>query len=559
MIHFKKIYLPILFFISFFILWETISKNSALLTFILPPPSYVLENLLKNYHRFAFHSWITFKEMVGGIAIAFSFAFPLAWMMYFSRNARYILQPIFLIIQCIPMFTLAPIMVIWFGWSYISIVIPTALMIFFPLTINIFQGLKSTPKEYIEYFKVNHATPWQMFTQLQLPWAFPQICAGLRISAAIAGIGAVAGEWAGGQNGLGILMLESRRSADLVTCFAALLCLTLLSLSFYFVVLYFEKISLKKRKSFNTLGIAFIALFAILLIPLIGFKTVKKEASYSLVLDWLPNPDHIPIYVGVEKGIFKKNGIDIEIRKVPDPSDPIAYLTSKQVDLAVYYLPDTIQAVERGAPFKTIGKLMDKPLRGLIFRKDSNIHETKDLNQKLAGYCVDGSCIKFLKAILEENDVAVKDFVNISYDLITALANNQVDFTYGAFWNIECEQLNSLGIETSYFSIENLGVPSYSELIFIVNKGSTFDEEINKNNFQIAIQESIDFCRADPKKAFELYLKANPDKNEFTQNWEWKAWLKTIPLLANDQKVSVEEWDRLKTWLKKKNVISLEG
>lgn len=554
-LQFKKILFPLFFFLIFAFFWEMISRNSTSLTFILPPPSLIIASLLKNIDRFIFHSLITLKEMVVGIALAFSFAFPLAWLMYSSKNARYILQPIFLIIQCIPMFTLAPIMVIWFGWSFISIVVPTALMIFFPLTINIFHGLKSTPKEYLEYFKINNATSWQVFTQLQLPWAFPQICAGLRISAAIAGIGAVAGEWAGGQNGLGILMLESRRAADLVTCFASLLCLTLLSLSFYFLVIFFEKISLKKRN----LAPIILATCSVLITLIIPKETTVSKKDYTLVLDWLPNPDHIPIYVGIQKGIFKKNGLDIEIRKVPDPSDPIAYLTSNQVDLAVYYLPNTIQANEHGASFQTVGKLIEKPLRGLIFRKDSNIKDKSELNQKIAGYCVDGSCIKFLKAILEDNKIAAKDFVNISYDLITALTNKHVDFTYGAFWNIECEQLNSLGIETSYFSIEELGVPTYAELIFIACEGSPFHEIKTKEKFQKAIQESIDYCRESPKESFDLYLEANPDKSEFTREWEWNAWLKTIPLLAIDQEINLEDWERLKDWLKKKNVISLEG
>ena len=126
------------------------------------------------------------------------------------------------------MFALAPLMVFWFGWSYKAIVIPTALMLFFPLTMSIYHGFLSIPRDLLDYFTLHQATPWQLFSKLELPWALPHIIAGLRITVAIAGMGAVAGEWAGGQAGLGLLMLESRRGVDLEMTFAALFCLTFL-------------------------------------------------------------------------------------------------------------------------------------------------------------------------------------------------------------------------------------------------------------------------------------------------------------------------------------------
>ncbi|MFX8653065.1 ABC transporter permease subunit, partial [Acinetobacter baumannii] len=88
------------------------------------------------------------------------------------------------------------------------------------------------------------ATSWQMLVKLRLPWALPHIFSGLRVSTAIAGIGAVAGEWAGAQKGLGVLMVEMRKGADIAGCFAALLCLIVLSLLSYFAVSMLEKICL---------------------------------------------------------------------------------------------------------------------------------------------------------------------------------------------------------------------------------------------------------------------------------------------------------------------------
>ena len=188
------------------------------LLFILPAPSGIFAVLWEMRGEFLLHTLVTLKEMCGGFLLALVCAFPLAWTMLRHETSRTLLQPLFIIIQCLPMFTLAPIMVIWFGWSYTAIVIPTALMIFFPLTLNIYQGLRSTPQHLLEFFQANQATPWQTFFKLRFPWAVPHIFAGFRISSAIAGVGAVAGEWAGAQRGLGILMLERRsRSHSMIS------------------------------------------------------------------------------------------------------------------------------------------------------------------------------------------------------------------------------------------------------------------------------------------------------------------------------------------------------
>lgn len=200
---------------------------------LFPPLSQSTLRLFSQPQGFAFHAWVTLKEMTAGLALAGACALPLAWLMARFNWARLSLQPLFVLIQCVPMFTLAPLMVLCFGWSFFAIVIPTALMVFFPLTLNIYQGIRATPKSYLEFFRSHNASTWQTLWKLRLPFALPHVFSGLRVSAAIAGVGAVAGEWAGAQAGLGVLLLEYRRNMDLVGVFAALLCLMIVTLGFY--------------------------------------------------------------------------------------------------------------------------------------------------------------------------------------------------------------------------------------------------------------------------------------------------------------------------------------
>jgi len=534
----KQLLFPFLAILFIFFMWEMSSQFFVEHYFVLPPPSAIFSRIWEKWDRFMWHTKITVGEMIGGFVIAFLAAFPLAWIMSLWKPVNFMLQPIFIAIQCVPMFALAPIMVFWFGWSYKAIVIPTALMIFFPLTMNIYQGLKSVPTQLMDYFRINQATRWQTFIKLQLPWAMPHIFAGFRISAAIAGIGAVAGEWAGAQSGLGPLMIESRRATDLETTFGALFCLTFVSLSLYSLIALMEK-RMATRKTTGHLD-KIVACGIILFCGLLVTGCQKTEESGKqtrLLLDWLPNPNHIPLYVGQDKGFFAESGIDLLITKLQDPSDSIPLVTSGQADLALFYMPDTIRAIQRGADVEVVGVLFKKPLNGFIFREGEGIKNPKDLNGKSLGYCLDGSGTTVLDYILEKNQITPNDKKNVSFDLVGTLGTKQVDVIYGAYWNIECEHLRALGVNTQYFDLIQMGYPNYYELVVLAKEKSPQTHLEAVSSFKKALQKSIDYSAAHPEEAFEIYLKANPDKSLNTANWERQAWYKTYPHLASDQEM----------------------
>lgn len=553
----KRTMLPVAVFFLIFACWEICSDLNDDLLFVLPAPSSILLCIWERADRFLFHTAVTFKEMAGGFALAFLVAFPLAWIMSLWKTSRRVLQPIFIVIQCVPMFALAPIMVIWFGWSYAAIAIPTALMIFFPLTMNIYHGLRATPRHLIEFFRIHEATRWQMFLKLQLPWSLPHIFAGIRVSAAIAGIGAVAGEWAGAEAGLGLLMIESRRSADLEMTFGALFCLTILSLMLYSAAIFVERrVTSRRTLRLRLEGISTKCLVFFLGIALWSCQqSDTNRRQVHLSLDWLPNPNHVPLYVGIEKGIFQDHGIDLKIKKIWDPGDTIPYLVSGQSDLSVSYMPYTIRAIAHGAEIEPIGILIKEPLNALIFRKGLGVKEPIDLDGKILGYCIDGNSTRFLDTVLRLNSINPRAKRNVSFDLVSTLGSAKVDVIYGGYWNIECEHLRSLGVDTGYFKLKEFGVPNYYELIIIAkcNSAQTSPEFVSA--FQNALQESIKFSIEHPEEAFSMYVRANPDKRKKTGSWERIAWQNTLPALADVQHVNQMVWNDFSRWLRKHDLM----
>ena len=238
----KKIVLICMTCCVILLVWQGIYFFYGKELFTLPSPLHVVEKLIRHYDRFAWHAYNTFLEMIGGMFFAALIAFPLAWAMYVYPSIRTTSQFLFLLTQCLPMFALAPIMVTCFGWSYMAILIPTTLMLIFPLTTNVYRGVSQVPQEYIDFFRMHGAREWQILLKLRIPYALPHIFSGLRIASAVSGVGAIAGEFAGAQVGLGVYIQECRRNFDIEGIFAGLFCLAALTLSFYGVMAAIEKL-----------------------------------------------------------------------------------------------------------------------------------------------------------------------------------------------------------------------------------------------------------------------------------------------------------------------------
>jgi NitT/TauT family transport system substrate-binding protein len=511
--------------------WEVASRCLPELRFVLPTPSSIVRAVLERPDRFAHHTWCTVREMLGAMVLGFAAAFPLAWLMLSWRAARATVQPLMVLLQAVPMFALAPIMVLWFGWSYLAVVVPTALMILFPVTISIYQGLRSTPAALVDLFRIYGAAPWRVFWQARLPWAFPHILSGLRIAGGIAAVGAVAGEWAGAQEGLGVFMLESRRGSDLISTFGALFCLASISLVLYGMTAVAER-ALKWRPR------RWMPLLSCLLVMLCSCTNRRHEGLIRLLLDWFPNPNHVALFVAVEEGYFAHEGLNIELQKLRDPADTIPYLTSGQCDLAIYYTPYTLQAMGHGADVRVVGFLFHEPLEALILRTDL---ETRRIGYSLAGIHLDAV----------QRQLQPEALINVSFDVVGCLAMGRIDATTGGYWNIEGSQLTALGIPWRHIPITEFGVPPYDELVVLSRPNFAQTEP-----FKRALQRAIDWSMAHPEEAFEVYRKANPDKSRKTLAWERNAWLITYPHLARDQTLDLAKWRRYADWLHEQELVA---
>jgi putative hydroxymethylpyrimidine transport system permease protein len=206
--------------------WEAVVRGFALPHYILPAPSQVLLTLIARREVLLFHTGITLSEVLAGGALGIGVGLALGVLMFWSAPLEKALYPLLITSQNVPVFAVAPLLVVWFGYGWLSKVVMAAIIVFFPITVSVLDGLKRTDPDLVRLFRTMGARPVQIFWKLRLPAALPALFSGLKLSVIFSTIGAVIGEWVGAGAGLGYLMLSANAQLRVAEVFAAILCLT---------------------------------------------------------------------------------------------------------------------------------------------------------------------------------------------------------------------------------------------------------------------------------------------------------------------------------------------
>jgi len=222
-------------------LWEAACRALNIPDFILPAPSRILTVAVSGAGILLPHAAVTAMEVLTGIMISLLVAVPLAILMFAHPAVEKALAPFLVASQAVPVFAVAPLLVVWLGYGMASKVLMAAVIIFFPITVNLLEGLKSCDPEFRVLFQLMGAGFWKTLRYLYWPWALPHFFAGLKVGVSVATIGAVIGEWVGAQQGLGYLMIQANARLNVDLVFAAILWLSIMGLSLWILVGFLER------------------------------------------------------------------------------------------------------------------------------------------------------------------------------------------------------------------------------------------------------------------------------------------------------------------------------
>ncbi len=232
--------------VLFFLIWKAYVVWTGVSAFVLPAPENVLTALasdLTNAVTFT-HLLTTLHEIIAGFSLAVVIGVLVALILYKIPVMEQVLNPFIVALQVVPKVALIPLFVVWFGFGSTSKVIVAAVLAFFPIFMNTLLGLKSIAVGYREVMEASNGTHLQTFIKLELPSAMPYTLAGMEMGIVFATIGAVVGEFLGGNSGLGYLTISRLNSFQIEGLFSAIVILTALGFILYSTVVMIKRVAI---------------------------------------------------------------------------------------------------------------------------------------------------------------------------------------------------------------------------------------------------------------------------------------------------------------------------
>ena len=291
--------------------------------------------------------------------------------------------------------------------------------------------------------------------------------------------------------------------------------------------------------------LAFAALFSA---ALSVASAAHANDQLKLILDWYVNPDHGPIIVADKLGLFKEAGLDVEIIAPADASTPTKMVAAGQADLAVSYQQQVHLQVHEGLPIIRVGTLIDSPLNCLMTRDDGSVDKIADLKGKKIGFSVAGVEESLLGTILGQHGVKLSDveLINVNFSLAPSLMSKQVDAVMGAYRNVELNQMAVEGVAGKCFFVEEEGVPTYDELVYVANTSQIDKDKVSR--FLAATEKAAQYIVNHPEKSYDIFASYSTElKDELNQ----RAWKDTIARFSRaPASLDYGRWSRYETYLK---------
>ena len=227
---------PLVIFLGLIAAWQAVVLATGAPHYILPGPLRVARALIARWPELLGHAGVTAAEILLGLALGMFLGCLSALVIASCPPARRWLLPVLVVSQAIPVFALAPVLVLWLGYGLASKVAMATLIIYFPVTAAFFDGLRRTEPGWLDLARTMGGSRTAILRHVQVPAALPALSSGIRVATAVAPIGAVVGEWVGSGAGLGYMMLQANARMQVDVMFAALFVLALFAVALYAAV-----------------------------------------------------------------------------------------------------------------------------------------------------------------------------------------------------------------------------------------------------------------------------------------------------------------------------------
>jgi len=292
-------------------------------------------------------------------------------------------------------------------------------------------------------------------------------------------------------------------------------------------------------------------------------STSAAPATLNVELDWVPNPDHVGLYYAQDKGYYTDAGLTINFRQPSNAADPIKLVALGKVDLAITYEPEMFYGQENDLPAMAVATVIPVPLNSLIVNPDEPITSLSEMNGKTVGVTGIPSDDAFYTTMLKTAGLTDSEVpkVNVGFNLVPSILSNKVDGIIGGYQNVEAIQIEQeSGTKPSVFPADQLGVPSYAELVIAANSDRlSSDPEYADavRRFVAAVMKGTDGAIANPDDATTI-MKNDTDYKPTFLDESVPYTLKLMKPASGTKTgcIDVENWQSYGEWMSSNQLIT---
>ncbi len=288
--------------------------------------------------------------------------------------------------------------------------------------------------------------------------------------------------------------------------------------------------------------------------------SASNPRPFTVDLDWYVNPDHAGIFTALSRGYFKQAGLDVQPQVPSDPSAPIKEVAAGRADLAVSYEPEVLLARDKGLDVQAVAAIVDQPLTSLISLPKAGIAGPADLQGKTVGTAGIPYQTDYLQTILQTAGLptSAANEVNVGLNLLPAVIGGQADAILGGYRNIEGVDLQERGLDPRIVPVDQLGVPTYDELVLVARKSTVDHHPEAIRAFIAALAKGTTYAIAHPPEAANAVLSAGKGLDPMQTRAEVNA---TLPLLAGTRGrpygyLDPAQWRAYAQWMAQRHLIS---
>ena len=236
----------------------------------------------------------------------------------------------------------------------------------------------------------------------------------------------------------------------------------------------------------------------------------------NVVLDWYPNALHAFLYVAIDKGYFADEGLKVNIRFPSNANDALSLVAAGKAEVGLYYQHDVILArANQDVPVRSIGAVVQGPLDIVLSLKEKDITSPADLAGKTIGYAGTELSEALIRSIMDYVGADYSDvtMVDVGFDLMSSMTTGNVDATIGCLVNHEVPQMEEEGFEVNWFMLDQYGVPTNYEGVFVTNDDMIENDSVVLESFLRACAKGFADMQDDPEEALRILLDNQDEAN----------------------------------------------